>query len=790
MTGIPSKRILVLVSTAAALWAVGGQAIGVDFNAKWRSGLKPTGQTSSTMTLATNGSTEYRIVTPSSPTTMDTKAAEDLAMWLKEITGATFPVVKEGASFTSTGREISIGNTMLYALSGSANPGVDLGRDGYSIAVKGNALFITGGKKRGIINGVYCLLEEDLGCRWYAQGTQTIPKRPTLKFRPVARIYRPILEDRRSPYYADAWQAEWSLRNKTYCSGGPVPPEWGGFPRIWGFVHTFDALVPPAQYFAEHPEYYSEIEGKRQPFQLCMTNPDVLKIITDKVRDALKADPSIEFFEVSPNDRMDYCECANCKKINDSEGTYMGALLQFINKVADSIKDDYPNTKINTLAYLGTIVPPKTIKPRPNVSFWLCTDSYAWTRPNDYAWEVPKFATSMGRWGKMKANMIIWDYPSNFAYMTPNINIPVVAENLRYYIRNGATGVMFQCAHDVNFGADHSFMRSWVWAKQLWDPSRDTRALIRDFNYGYYGVAGQYMQEYDDMLWNAWKLYRRHRRDKSPLNPVDEAFVNKAWVLVKQAESVAAGDPDLTKRIKIAQMPLMYMKAAHGVGKDRAAYRALLDDFEATARTAGARYIENAFQGPDIDRQFDYWRKVAATDPDKIGVSELNNEWRFTPDAKNIGMSAKWFAADFDDSSWAKVRSDKGNGWESQGFRGHHGLGWYRQALDVPEQVLAHEGLKMVFLAVDEEAEVFINGERAFDHTVASTGLPVETLWTRTFMFDAKPLLHTGRNEIAVRVHDTVGMAGIWKPVYLAWGEGLDPLTFENVIKSKRKPPK
>lgn len=779
------KQFLVIAYITVFMLSINNQVSGTDFNKRWENGMKPKGIPGKSITLAVDGSTKYRIVLASTPKTADEKAAEDLAIWLHEMTGATFPIVKEGASFEATGHEISIGKTMLYALSNAAKPDIDLGKDGYSIASKGKTLYIVGGSKRGIINGVYCLLEEDLGCRWYAAGTQTIPKRPTLKFKPMTRAYRPVLEDRRSPYYADAWNIDWSLRNKTYCSSAAVPNKWGGYPNIWGFVHTFDRLVPPSQYFEKHPEYFSEIAGKRQPFQLCMTNEDVLNIVIKQIQDALKADPTLEFIEVSPNDRQDYCECENCKKINDAEGTYMGSLLQFINKVADSIKHDYPYAKINTLAYLGTIVPPKTIYPRSNVSFWLCTDAYAWSHPNDYAWEVPKFAKSMERWGKMKANMIIWDYPSSFAYLTPNINIPVISENLKYYIKNGATGVMFQCAHDVNYAADHSFMRSWVWAKQLWDPSLSTKKLIKDFNYGYYGAAGEYMQKYDDMLWDAWKFYRKHRGDKKQTNPVDKAFVQKGWELMKKAEAAADGDAELIRRIKIAEMPLMYMKATYGAGKDRNGYLAMLDEFEAIARAAGAKYIENAFQGPDIDKQFAYWRKIAATDPDKIEIQELDNAWLFAPDPQNTGMDSNWYAADFDDAKWAKIRSDNGNGWEAQGFKDHHGWGWYRQTLELKDKILGKDGLKMVFLAVDEEAEVFINGQRAFDHTVASTGLPVETLWTTPFMFDPKPFLKAGKNTIAVRVHDTVGQAGIWKPAYLAWGEGIDTLTFETIVKSK-----
>ena len=34
--------------------------------------------------------------------------------------------------------------------------------------------------------------------------------------------------------------------------------ELGGHYSILGFVHTFDQLLPPAKYFKEHPEWYSD----------------------------------------------------------------------------------------------------------------------------------------------------------------------------------------------------------------------------------------------------------------------------------------------------------------------------------------------------------------------------------------------------------------------------------------------------------------------------------------------------------------------------------------------------
>ncbi len=37
------------------------------------------------------------------------------------------------------------------------------------------------------------------------------------------------------------------------------------------------------------------------------------------------------------------------------------------------------------------------------------------------------------------------------------------------------------------------------------------------------------------------------------------------------------------------------------------------------------------------------------------------------------------------------------------------------------------------------QQRVYINGQLAFEHTVASTGLPVEILWNKAFVFDARP---------------------------------------------------
>ena len=51
-----------------------------------------------------------------------------------------------------------------------------LGKEGYVIRTVGKHVIIAGGPVRGAMYGVYGLLEDHLGCRWFAPDVSRIPK--------------------------------------------------------------------------------------------------------------------------------------------------------------------------------------------------------------------------------------------------------------------------------------------------------------------------------------------------------------------------------------------------------------------------------------------------------------------------------------------------------------------------------------------------------------------------------------------------------------------------------------
>ena len=197
----------------------------------------------------------------------------------------------------------------------------------------------------------------------------------------------------------------------------------------------------------------------------------------------------------------------------------------------------------------------------------------------------------------------------------------MVAPNVRYYIEHGVTGVFLQAQHHPTNGVDRSLMRSWVWAKQLWDPSRSTRQLIRDFNYGFYGAAAEPMQEYCDMLWEIWerlhadpenlrKLHKEHGPGAKAAYLTPE-FVEQARQIFAGAEALAGDDAELQDRIALAKLPILYLKLEEGPADDAAGYVKLIDEFEQTAKKNKVHAVKSGFRAPFRDETIQAWRQRA-----------------------------------------------------------------------------------------------------------------------------------------------------------------------------------
>jgi hypothetical protein len=765
-------------------------------NPEWRNALKPRGRKAEPITLAINGLSRYFIVTPDNPTSQEIKAASELSYWLGEITSANFQIIRE-SELAPGSRFISIGHTQL--LGNRQLP--DLGDEGYAVIQESGNLFFVGGRRRGPINAVYAFLEEDLGCRWYDRYEPDILHVRDLTVAIVPRSYKPVLHIR-DPFYWDAFDPDWALRNRTNAPLVKIPEEWGGVTDYAWFGHSFDWLVPPEKYFAEHPEYFSLVNGKRTTSQLCLTNPDVLNIAIHKVKARLREHPNCELISVSQNDCAGYCECANCKKIDDPEGTPAATLIMFCNKIADAIKDEFPNVKVSTLAYMGTVKPPKTIRPNERVVVQLCTDRHAWKRPFLTVLETEQFSSALKGWHAIGANTTIWHYTVNFHhYPVPMPNWQVVDRDIEILIRYGAKGIMLQGAYQSP-GGESAVMRSWVWAKKLWDPSLKTIDLMRDFVFGYFREAAKPMWKYYQMIWDIWERNHKRPTDQNQLicgirYYPDIVFLQKqnyldeALRLMDEARRLAK-DPITIRRVELARLPILYAQISQEIGfvdyygafqprlradADRKRLATLLDDFERIAKIENVTHIREGAAG--FPKRIAELRHALTFSPDTLQIIKLEDAWRAKSDPTDVGTSQQWYASSFDDSTWTRT-SKSGKG-----------VTWFRQRFVVPEEWRSRKHVYIWFSGVSEEAIVYLNGKPVWEQSVRTTAMPRMDLRSRPFYFDATgrttyernrhPLLgfpgfefpkepwiqYDTENTIAVRVNTSLGSGGISGPVYL-----------------------
>lgn len=736
----------------------------------WRNSLQHEPDGCAPITLAEDYVARYPIVIPERPALQTVAAADELKLWLRVITGAEFRVVRED-QLQSPEKVISLGDTERYRSAGFET--VDLKQDGYRLALHEGNLFIAGGSRRGVVNGVMALLEEDLGCRWYQPEKEAtvVPVEPSLTVHPTCRVFVSPYDKLRKIDYSDVQNNDWRQRNRVRMG------RWHGF-----YAHTYNSLMPPEKYFEQHPEYYSEINGQRTKSQLCPMHPDVQRIVLDKVRENLRSDPTVEYVDVSPNDGRGYCRCRLCTEVIEREGTMMGPLLVLVNHVADGIRDEYPDVLVTTLSYLDTVVPTRTFGPAPNVLLWMANDRHAWGFQDMFVWETDQSAKAMKAWeDRWQAPKMIWDYPSEYHGSTINFSLPVIAGNLQWYTEHGADGIYFQTLHNPNYGFPQAYQRSWIFAKLAWDPTLDTQALVRDFNYGFYGEAAPHMQSYHELLWETWRQWHADVVESTQLpwkvegarkikkNPGrvsvegNASFWDQAEKHLAAAKKSVAGRPVFERRVDVARIPLLYRELEKGPADDAAAYRSLIDEFERIARTSRVLIVERNVGPPtseDLSEKLDYWRKLTEPLPN-IPYIELSNTWKFEPDPLDIGLKERWYEPGYSDLAWSSIETGS---WIKQGHEGLD-LAWYRQSFSVTDAMLRDENLWMLFGGVDETAEVYLNGKLVFEHTEASTGLTRQKLWNRAFVFNAKPHLHAGDNTLAVRVTRTASQAGIWIPV-------------------------
>ncbi|MBD3290708.1 glycoside hydrolase [candidate division KSB1 bacterium] len=134
-------------------------------------------------------------------------------------------------------------------------------------------------------------------------------------------------------------------------------------------------------------------------------------------------------------------------------------------------------------------------------------------------------------------------------------------------------------------------------------------------------------------------------------------------------------------------------------------------------------------------------------------IVNLNGRWKF-----EIGDNPRWADPKFDDNSWEEIYVP--SSWEDEGFPGYDGFAWYRTSFEL-DRIEENKTYYLYLGTIDDVDETYFNG-----HYLGSSGVFPPDFVTaaaifRRYVIPEEYFNPKGKNEIAVRVYDGLGLGGI-----------------------------
>lgn len=546
--------------------------------------------------LGENGRAAYRIVIAADASPSERHAAEELSRWLWEMSGARLPILTDA----ECGEEpaVLVGRSERSAPALTGEEWASLGEEGFQICAMGEDLVIAGSRVRGALYGVYGFLERFLGCRWFSPDVRVIPKRRRLAVRISALREVPVLEYR-EPYVLGNVDPDWHAANRCNGDFSPLASVHGGKMKYRPFVHTFYELVEPERYFAEHPEYFALVDGRRtaERAQLCLTNEDVFQIALRRVREWMAENPEARILSVSQNDCFGPCTCPACRAVDEEEGSHAGTILRFVNRIAEAIEKEHPHLLIDTLAYQYSRKPPRLTRPRENVIVRLCSIECCFAHPLEDCSALASFGGNeqvqqsftddLLGWSRICSRLYVWDYVTNFAnYLQPFPNFGVLQKNIRFLAAHHVRGIFEEGNNAPGEGGELNRLRQYLLAKLLWNPDADADAAIDEFLTACYGMAAPWMRRWIALMQSRIRpgihmgIY-----DKPDAPYLDDFLLDEGDHIFDAAER-AAEDEQVLARVRTARLSLRFVRLARAPA-DATGRAAEIRAFFRDAREAG-----------------------------------------------------------------------------------------------------------------------------------------------------------------------------------------------------------
>lgn len=387
--------------------------------------------------------------------------------------------------------------------------------EGYSIQTRGDCIKIIGEGRRGVLYGVYELLEEQ-GIRWYSPWEEFIPSKISKVTAPECKRYIPSMSlgrgfDFEGPLKESEKLYLWMARNRLNLSA--CRPNTKQFQRKLGMSfkaggHIFEHILAPDQatesgrcMLEEHPDWY----GKRQEpvtrhnalgVQFCMSNRELLQFLSEQLLYKMQTD-------WAEADRIDVwgfdtwgsnCQCENCRILgNGSDQTlhFLSYLRDQVNKAQQSGELDHP-VQLVMCAYEGTAtlqpplhgVPENLQNSGDYVVYYPILRCYEHELYADDCCYNAYYHKTLEGWKDIPLMAGEYYNVSKFEDL-PLVFSDKIQKDLNYYFRQGVTGMTYMHLPMVEWGM--RTLNQVLYAKLCWNSLADAKEIKERYFRDLYG---------------------------------------------------------------------------------------------------------------------------------------------------------------------------------------------------------------------------------------------------------------------------------------------------------------
>lgn len=479
-------------------------------------------------TVVQNGKAEAEIVIPASPSKAERFIAEELQTYIKQMSGVEL-AIKESNTVGSIPVFVIGNHPENKTVRAELDQRYSNHYDRFAVVCKDKQVHLVAAHSTPLLYSGWEWLERQ-GVAWVMPGENGafIPKKTTLAAGDLEYYAVPQTDFRScTDYFHPSNLAKWAREHgfsealiTAQEHGIPATQLWAWRMRITaeipqhafdpadtyaiiGAGHSFEAFLPASRYAAKHPEWYNMLGGRRLGpkdglRQVCYTNADAAKEFAKNLCGVIHKLHAqgipIErmLICVSPNDYETTCDCPECRKLHDSDGSISSLVLNFANMVAENVRKTYPTARIAYYVYHNYGRIPQHVKPIPGVTPYIT----AWTAGNSLAVNNAKPLFSQGNkifqsvfdwFSGHSDNIIAYSYYAHYEIFTPWPVLNLMAGDIRQMCRH-KNFIGMNSENHLNWSTQGPIL--YLYPKLLWNPNLDLQKELDNYCRKAYGPAG------------------------------------------------------------------------------------------------------------------------------------------------------------------------------------------------------------------------------------------------------------------------------------------------------------